>query len=772
MDYTIINGHTRSYVISVAASNDYLLLEAITRSISSLNEDFISGVVASAEDIVVHTGLLGFIYDYPAAVALFSIFSILIIGSAILIPILISRRKKGIEKENELKRFVSYICGADETVAEVNLESLAVSRYGVGKDDKVAITNETIPPLMAYEASRDNVVFHSEYDCLTKELTLDDLKQAIIKGTSIYFEARCEQGGKEKWFSYLLQPVEQSKEHPLNYILYRRDVDATKKEEERKKQALSDALVSAESSSAAKGSFLSKMSHEIRTPLNAIIGYISMAQEADGDKAKIDRYMVSSGLAAKHLLNVINDVLDMSAIESGRLKIANDSFDIKTMLSTIASIYDSEGERRKIQFRLSIKSLTYERFFGDELRVNQVLMNLLSNAMKFTDEGGHVNLTVKEKDGANDFADLSFEVADNGRGMSKKFLWRLFVPFEQESASTARLYGGSGLGLSITKNLVGLMGGSIDVQSEEGKGSTFTVVLPFKIDRSSAKKPVGGKRLSSLYALVVDDEEGDREYAKSILKRLQIKSDSASGGEEALKKVLAQERLGTPYDFCLMDYRMPDENGILTAKKIRAATETALPIIMLTAYDSGSITDEAKASGIDVVVSKPLFESTLFDLLVTRYGTYEKDAPEEENKVDFSFQGIRVLLAEDNDMNLEIAKHILEKEGIIVTVARDGKQAVDAFLDNPPKSFDAILMDIQMPGLDGYEATKAIRSSSHSEAKTIPILAMTADAFNSDVAKAIASGMNDHIAKPIDKKRLFRVLAEQIIKNRKAGKGL
>lgn len=309
------------------------------------------------------------------------------------------------------------------------------------------------------------------------------------------------------------------------------------------------------------------------------------------------------------------------------------------------------------------------------------------------------------------------------------------------------------------------MGGSIAVESELGEGSTFTVVLPFMVDRSSAqtKKP---RAFSTLRALIVDDDESECEYAASILKRLKIKSDGVHDGKAALRKVKAREESGYPYDFCLMDWKMPQEDGIVASKNIREHCKSDLPIIMLTAYDTEAIKDEALKAGVNLVVSKPLFESTLFNLLLSLYGNYEKgdDKPLQQN---FVFKGIRVLLAEDNDMNLEIATDLLSHEGILITPARDGKRAVKLFESNKERTFDAILMDIQMPGLDGYEATKAIRALDRPDAKLIPVIAMTADAFTSDVSLALASGMNDHVSKPIDRARLFKVLAEQIEKARK-----
>lgn len=584
LGYSIVPGHTRPYVISLSSSYSYLLISALNRSVSSLTEDYISGVVAQGEDFDINTGFVGFVYDYPWAISLLAVFLVLLIVGAIVVIVINRSRKKEREKKQELSRFVRYICDSDETVAEINLETLTSYRYGVDGNNMVVVTEEKLPSPHEYLETRDKVVFDHYYDIFSQELPYEELKKVVERGKPLYFEAQAKCGDSIKWYSYLIQPIEHSKEHPFNFVLYRRDIDATKKEEQKQKQNLSDALVTARSASEAKGSFLSKMSHEIRTPLNAIIGYINMTKEAKDDPEKISHYIENSELAAKHLLSVINDVLDMSSIESGRLKIANEPFDIKALLSTISSIYYSQAQSHGVDFKVVIKSLNYERFYGDSLRINQVLMNLLSNSMKFTKTGGAITLTVKEKDGLKGTSNLTFVVSDTGKGMSKEFLTRVFTPFEQESSSTARQYGGSGLGLSITKNLVDLMGGSIKVKSQEGVGSEFTVSLPFKVDYTS--RPIGDKPLdfTKLQALIVDDEVNEREYAQSILERLKIKSDVASDAASTLSKISIKEKGGHPYDFCLMDWKMPGEDGIEISKKIRENSSSKLPIIMLTAY--------------------------------------------------------------------------------------------------------------------------------------------------------------------------------------------
>lgn len=522
------------------------------------------------------------------------------------------------------------------------------------------------------------------------------------------------------------------------------------------KIALTDALDTAREASKAKGNFMSRMSHEIRTPLNAVIGYMHMAKTSEGNLEKIMHCIDNSEMAARHLLSIINDVLDISSIESGKMKIANEKFDLKNLISTLTTIFYNQSQRRKVNFAVHIDELTEEEVVGDALRVNQVLMNLLSNAVKFTPENGTVTLEVKQMQLFEEEVHIRFLVQDTGIGMSREYLEKMFTPFEQESAQTAQKYGGSGLGLSITNNLVNMMKGSITVDSVQGEGSKFTVLLHFgRIEQESYVKN-RDRDFSSIRVLIIDDVKNDSTYIKSLLKRCGVKADCVDSGEKALRRLEMRMSTDYAYDMCIIDWQMPQMNGIETAKKILEICGDEMPMIIATAYDVTSIEEEAKAAGVYKVISKPLFQSTMFDLLVNTYCKYEVKPEEYESYGDLT--GLHVLLAEDNEMNMEIAVDILEKAGILVEQAVDGGAVYDKFLDSKEGTYQAILMDVQMPVMNGYEATKAIRSSNHPEAKTIPIIAMTANAFSEDVSAALAAGMNAHIAKPIEYAKLFHTL--------------
>lgn len=521
---------------------------------------------------------------------------------------------------------------------------------------------------------------------------------------------------------------------------------------------LREALALAQQASEAKGVFLSQMSHEIRTPLNAMIGYLNIARESGGDRAKIGDCLDKGISASTHLLSIINSILDISAIEKGKLKIANEDFDFKHLLTGVVSMFYAQAENKNIRFELSLQDLTEEWLVGDSVRVNQVLLNLLSNAMKFTPSGGSITLIVKQIGIIQNRVQLMLRVIDTGCGMSEEFSSRVFRPFEQQDASTVRKYGGTGLGLSITKNLVTLMGGTIEVESQENVGTTFTVHLPF--DKSAKTESAADADFSKLRALVVDDQQEDRSYLQLILKKIGVMSDSVESGEAAVRQFERRLASRHPYDLCLMDLRLAGIDGIETARQMRRLNDNPnVPIILVTAYDAAAIANDALDAGVSKVIPKPLFQSTLFDFLMNTYyyGLQEKKNHQE---IQSALAGTSILLAEDNQMNMDISTQYLQRAGMKITPVWNGKEAYDLFVRSAPGAFQAILMDIQMPVMDGYEATAKIRASAHPEAKTIPIIAMTANAFNEDVVRALSAGMNDHISKPVFYDRLFASLSK------------
>lgn len=524
-----------------------------------------------------------------------------------------------------------------------------------------------------------------------------------------------------------------------------------------KNAQLSDAVAQAEHANQAKGQFLSRMSHEIRTPMNAIVGITTIAKQHKNEPEKIEDYLAKIAISSKVLLNIINDVLDMSAIESDKLKIASAEFDIKQILTGISTMYYTQCKDKGVHFVMAT-DLEDEMLIGDSLRVNQILLNLVSNAFKFTDAGGEIKVLAKEVTRRDNKVFIRFSVSDNGCGMSKEMQQRLFKPFEQESATTAQKHGGSGLGMSIAKNLVDMMHGSIRVESEVGKGTTFTVELPF--EASGQATVSDSAHIQHLRALVVDDDPSAREYTSIVLKRIGLQYDTADSGVMALDKIHVSMEDKNPYDVCFIDWKMDGMNGLELTQKIRESVDNEPLIIIVSAYDLNEVEDEARVAGADMFVPKPLFQSTVFNLLMSLSGG--KIKKETAASDHFDFTGHKVLLAEDIDFNREVAVELLEMVHMDVDCAVNGQEAVELFEKSAPGTYDAILMDVQMPVMDGYEATKAIRKLSHPEAKSMQIYAMTANAFTEDVSAALSAGMNGHIAKPIDTQILYEMLQKAI----------
>lgn len=530
---------------------------------------------------------------------------------------------------------------------------------------------------------------------------------------------------------------------------------------ENKNIQLVDAINHAQAASRAKSDFLSRMSHELRTPINAIIGLTSIAQKHIDEDNRMNDYLHKIFFSSKMLLNIINDILDMSAIENEKMKIANSNFDFKKLLASISNIYYSQCTAKHINFDLIINRLVHENLIGDSLRLNQILMNLLSNALKFTPNGGYIKLIVTELTEKNNNAFIQFKIQDSGCGMSPEFMEKIFLPFEQENADVARKYGGSGLGLSIVKNLVKLMNGAIKVESNINEGTIFTVDLSFQISHK-VSSVIDNPDLSKYRTLIIDDNENTCNYISSILKNIGVPSNYITSSRESLKYIDDEFYNDNKFDICIIDYEMPEMNGLELTKIIRQKYDSNTITIIITSYDSASIKESAKLAGADSSLDKPLFQSSLFNLFMKLTGGKLVNKNADSSKYDFS--SYNILLAEDTDFNREIAVELLEMVGASVDCAENGKEALEKFSSSSPNTYDIILMDVQMPIMDGYEAAEKIRKSSHPDAHSIPIVAMTANSFTEDIASSLSSGMNDHISKPIDTDVLYSVIEKHISK--------
>ena len=528
----------------------------------------------------------------------------------------------------------------------------------------------------------------------------------------------------------------------------------------RQQKILQDALLVAQKANDAKRDFLSRMSHEIRTPMNAIIGMSAVAFNYLDDKKRTADCLSKITFSSKHLLMLLNDVLDMSKIENGKLNIRQELFDLKNLVTSLADINYGLATAKGLAFEIVISGFKDELLLGDSMRVNQILLNLLSNAIKFTPKGGSVRLEIRMLRSASDKIWLRFIVKDSGIGMKKEFLEHLYEPFEQADNGIARKYGGTGLGMAITKNLVAIMDGTIEVESQEGAGTTFMVDLPFgvsKVDKKTAAE------MEEMRVLVVDDDNDTCEHAAVLLKGMGVNVDWALNGFEAIEKVRsACEDDGRCYDVCFIDWCMPELDGIETARRMRRYVGPDVLIIIISAYDWSGIEEQAKAAGVNAFIAKPFFASNLYNTLLTVSRKPELGFSAVGNKETYDFGGKKVLLVEDNELNMEIASELLKFVNLQVEHAENGKVAVNIFRNSKEKEYALIFMDIQMPLMNGYDAARCIRSSEHPAAGTIPIIAMTANAFNDDVQAAFDAGMNGHLAKPIDVEVLYKTIARYI----------
>lgn len=526
--------------------------------------------------------------------------------------------------------------------------------------------------------------------------------------------------------------------------------------EERKLQnALSSSLEIAKNANAAKSNFLANMSHDIRTPMNAIVGYSTLLIKDADDKNKVIEIGKKITYSSQHLLSLINDVLDMSKIESGRTSLNSDKVDVSEVINNISEIVQVQTKSKKQSFEIKTKGNIPPYIYADKLRLTQILLNLLSNAVKYTEKNGTISLVVDGYGNNGQTCHLRFIVSDNGQGMSREFIEKIFEPFSRETNSMTNKIQGTGLGMSITKSIIDLMGGTIDIQSELGKGSVFTVDLIFSVPLDENDDNFFADH-EITRVLVGDDEIDVTENIQSILSDAGLECDAAIGGLESVDKATRAYEDNNSYDVIILDWKMPDMDGVECVRRIRKEIGKDVPIFVLSSYDVSEIEDEAKKAGVDLFLPKPFFLSNFQRVLDTYYQNKANTEEEGNNSDDFS--GVKILVAEDNEINAEIITELLDSIGIKCVIAEDGLEALRVFTEESPDEFDMIFMDIQMPIMDGYESARRIRASNNTRAKSIPIIAMTANAFEDDVKASMASGMNAHISKPIDFERLKSII--------------
>ena len=601
-------------------------------------------------------------------------------------------------------------------------------------------------------------VYEEDQAYLREALSLETVMERLGSG-DYQGNYRVKEGDEVLNYQFSYVQVQDSDFKKEGFILAGfRNIDETIREEQEQKQLLAEALGEAQYANNAKTTFLNSMSHDIRTPMNAIIGFTSLAISHIDNRELVQNYLEKIITSGNHLLSLINDVLDMSRIESGKVKIEEKEASLPEIIHDLKTIVQSDVKAKQLSFFIDTQDVTNEIIVCDKLRLNQVLLNLLSNAMKYTRPGGTVSVRIIQTgDAPEGCAAFEFRVKDTGIGMSREFLEHIFEPFEREQTATISGIQGTGLGLSITKNIVDMMHGTIAVESELGKGSEFIVSFRFR----TAGKPLKTEHLSQLAglrALVVDDDINTCTSISKMLSAMGLRPDWTTLGTEAVVRsrfALEQEE---PFDLYLVDWLMPDMNGVETVRRIRAIVGPEAPIIILTAYDWGDIEEEAREAGVTLFCSKPVFLSELCDVLTAPYEMAAET--EKEEPLPECFEGKKILLVEDNEINQEIARTILEEAGFVIDTADDGTVAVEKMKENPADAYDLILMDVQMPVMNGYQATRAIRGLEDPVKAAIPIVAMTANAFDEDRTLALEAGMDGHIAKPIDIAMLMETLGE------------
>ena len=539
------------------------------------------------------------------------------------------------------------------------------------------------------------------------------------------------------------------------------DIDSEMRESMAKSRALSDALAAAEQASKAKTLFLSSMSHEIRTPMNAIIGLNAIALNAPELSGKTRDQLEKIGSSANHLLNLINDILDMSRIESGKTVLKNEDFSFSKLLEQINTIFGAQCAEKGLNYNCRIIGTLDAHYIGDNMKLQQVLINILGNAVKFTPEGGSVELTAERTAHFENRSTLRFTISDTGIGMSPEYLPKLFDTFSQEDSSSTNRYGSSGLGMAITKNIVEIMNGNIEVQSEKGKGTTFTVTVTLTDSAYSGSDTEDNDiNLGELSVLVIDDDPVACEHSKLVLGKAGIACETVLSGRKAIELVRLRQARQKPFDLLLIDLKMPEMDGVETAREIRKIVGHKTAIIIITAYKWDDVIEEAESAGIDSFIAKPLFADNVVEEFTSAYRKKNPAKTKEDHKADL--KGRTILLAEDVPINAEIVKMVLAMREINVDHAENGRTALEKFSASEAGHYDAVLMDVRMPEMDGLEAAAKIRALDRADAKTVPIIAMTANAFDEDVQRSLQAGMNAHLSKPIDNDLLFETLEKLI----------
>ncbi len=658
----------------------------------------------------------------------------------------------------------------DEMIRALSSDYRSVFYYDLEKDEGVCYRsrrnthdeNEIISPFskMLEDYLKKSVV-ENYLDNVLKFIRPENLRKGLQLTNIISYRYLAAQNNRQYYEMIRVAKIDDGEEIHAVGVGFA-NVDEQTREAMAQNQILADALAQAQHANISKTTFLSNMSHDIRTPMNAIIGFTTMALRHFDNQAQVKDSLEKVLSSSNHLLGLINDILDMSRIDSGRVEIQEQECNLSELVHSLIHIIQPQITAKQQLFHIDAFQVKNEYVHADQLKINQVLINILSNAVKYTPATGTISFRISQFDSDKPgYAKYEFRVKDNGMGMSKEFLKHIFDPFERDLSNTKTLgIQGTGLGMTITKKMVELMNGKIEVESELDKGSEFIVTLELKL-QENVKYLINGE-LEGLRVLVVDDDFETCDSVTEILKNLGVRSEWTTSPREAVFRAKKALNDKDPFNAYIVDWLMRELNGIETVRQLRRVVGNDAPIVILTAYDYSDIENEARSAGVTEFCTKPLFMSDLKKVLSRATGNFKVEEKKTDDLTETDFTGKRVLLVEDVEVNREIAKAVLSETGLEVEDAPDGIDAVEIFQRSKKNYYDLILMDIQMPKMNGYEATKKIRALERDDAKNIPIIAMTANAFEEDKTSAFNAGMNDHVAKPLDIPKLLATLKKYL----------
>lgn len=674
--------------------------------------------------------------------------------------IVVSRRdvRSLLNKNREINRIVESIPALFSRFAIVDLKN--DSYYYVGQSDG-------IPPKGRYtdlmEYMNNYYIYEEDSVSIADAVTPEHICEHLTEDVPyLQYEYHINRES-DRWENVSIICLKRENGKPVSILYAVQNITELKQKELESRIALKNAFDAAKAANQAKSEFLTRMSHDIRTPMNAVMGMTAVAAMHMDDKERLTDCLNKITSSSRHLLALINDILDMSKIESGKVTLSEEPFNLAEMTETILTIMHPQIKAKNQKISMSTSNVVHENLIGDTLRIRQVFVNIMGNAVKFTPEGGSISLDIREVESLiSGKACYEFIFTDTGIGMEQSFIDRIFEPFSRSDNPNTKKIEGTGLGMAIAKNIVSMMNGDIKVESKIGEGSRFIVRLHLTIQNLDE---TDAHCLDGLSILVADDDKNAAENTREILTSIGMNAESVLSGEEAVAETVSRHERNEDFAAVILDWQMPDTNGVQAAAEIRRKVDRSVPIIILSAYDWADIEQEAREAGVNAFISKPLFRSRLIYVLKSLIAPSEQ--PENEVIDSFAeneYSGKRILLAEDNELNREIACELLEMIGLEVETAFDGKQAVELITQKPENYYDLVFMDIQMPYMNGYEATKAIRASDREDLKKIPIVAMSADAFSDDVFRAKEAGMNDHVSKPIEIPKLSEALEKWLKK--------